>query len=391
MKAFDGYNSVMDNAGTHVATGGADRVTSYETMRRFYKSSWLAHEIAESIIIDGSRSLINLEETEDTDGLQVILTDHYMNAYKKARIYSRVYGWAIMVPVLEMIQDGAGYDQPLTAAKASPIKWWRVFTPLQVTPSTESNRNAYSEGYGLPSSFTIINSTGLSVLSAENVVIVADERNDDEVANSFIGRSFLEYCREPVERYEQAMTGIARLLRKAHVDVLKVEGLDSELSRMNCDTGGASVVEYYSTIARRMNQDGMMLIDAKNGELTSRNVQLGGYTQIISDMRKEVSGVANIPESMLFSEAYGGLINNGAGGDMERFLTEVDRDRESNGKVVVQDSFKLLKRLGYNVPAKTVIHSLVELDATKARLQMQADTTQEQQMFDNIIGGVTDE
>ena len=374
--AKDGYGDMMDGGCSKAATTTGVNIVNYEAMALFYENYWLASEIAETIVIMGLKDLIS-DETKQTTGVIELQTDSYMAAYKLGRIYNRVFGWSLLVPIIDRMAEGTSYSDPITSISQANIRGWRCLTPLMVQPSTEVVADIFSSNFGKPSHYNV---TGGTTIHASNTVLIADNKANYRIRSPILGRSFLNYCKPSVLRYDESMQGISRLMAKAHVDVLLVDGFTEVLENEGCQVSN-DVLNYYGSIGRRMNQDGIMVLDGKD-QLAQRSAQLGGYSQLIGDKRKEVCGVANIPEALMFSEAYGGIINGG-GGDMERFLSYVDIDRQGYGKDVLVDTLELLDRLGFENVDNIIIPSLVDMAIEKNRANQAVST--EEQIFDSMM------
>ena len=322
----DGYLNAVTNAGV---VGKDKKVAgriyqSYYGDRHYidiYSGSALGHKVATTFPDYMMKKGISFQG--DTDGKYQAYLDKIgaTKAIHTALIWSYVFGPAV---ILIGALDGQELDEPLKEKNIRTIPWIKVYDAREMSlTTTDFNIDAKSKDFGNPEYVTI--SANDQTLIKRKVHksrliyfkgILSDSNTSDQLREYF-GDSIFKYLYEPIRATESIFSNTETIMQDFVVWKIKIENL-VQLLQAGQEDKVKKRVEMINHAKSIMNA----VVYGENEDITADTTSVAGLDSIIDRFMMYISGMSEIPVSLLFGRGAQGMNATGEG-DMINFYDSV--------------------------------------------------------------------
>lgn len=352
-----------------VGTNNASSVSGYslnpKTRNRAeleyaYRGSWIVGQAVDCPAEDMCREGIELSSNLDQD-VQSAVHEEFDNLLIWQRLseclkWGRLYGGACGYFCI----DGADPEQPLNIDAIGRGKF-RGILPLdrwQINPVVTQPIMELGPDYGKPEYYDmIIDQTGVAgtfqrIHHSRVVRFIGNEMPfQQRLAEMGWGLSVIERLWDRLIAFDSATQGAAQLIHKAHLRIMKVDGLSTIIA-----AGGQAMQGLLAQIANmRLTQslEGITLID-KADEFETASYSFSGLDSVISQLGQQISGALQIPLVRLFGQSPAGLNSTGES-DLRTYYDNLSKQQELHLRIAVRKTLELACQslLGKRLPNTT--------------------------------------
>ena len=279
---------------------------NYAQIYGAYRSSWLARQIVNIPAQDMTRNwrTFKCEGAEDIQRAEKALRAR--KKFGQLLSLARMSGGAIGV----MIIDGQPLDEPLdlNRIKKGSFKNMQIFDRFELSVSRENITNPLLDNFMMPRYYTVTGS-GAEIHHSNCVTMLGEElpRLLSRTQNGW-GDSVLRKCMEDLTDVVASRGGVAALLQKANVDIIKTDGLKSAV------TSGMEqqITQRLSLFKMGMSNHNLGILDVAE-DLIRMGINFGGLSETLNALMCWVAGAADIPMTRLFNEQSKGFGDSGDG------------------------------------------------------------------------------
>lgn len=357
---FDGYLNMLNKVGTqqdNSQTWQWSGVT-FETdqqLSNLYMSNGLFAKIIDRPAEDAVAKGFDLSDLGDEIEAKVkkrLVDLDFSNVLSTAEKWSRLYGGAIGVIICN---DGRGLEEPLSVNSFENIEEIKVFERAVVQPDY-SSLYSYSfidqddferRKFGQPVFYDVYSVYGSFRVHYSRCLVF---KNGELPENAAVGMyqfwgipvytKIKSALREAITAHQDG----TKLLERSVLGVYKMKGLSQLLAT---DEGEDNVIKRLQVIDMARNIINSMAIDADGEDYQYINASMSGASDLIDRTCNMLSGVTDIPQTILFGRDPAGENSTG------------DNDRDNY--------FQLLNRIQTNAYQKPLnkIVKLILLELTK--------------------------
>lgn len=280
---------------------------SFRELDKMYRNSWLVGQYINKTANDMLKKPRELNGKLGYEVINSVFNTERMtdagNAIKKAIIWSKLFGDALIVAVTDIKKEE--YESPLNIKEETIIKFITL-TTKEYTPSKDLIDDITSINFSEPKSYQINVGKGLTVDSSRCLRIKCGITMMSE--NDKYGISEIQPAYDAIKAFDTAMTCISDLLQDSNVDVLFIPDL---VQKLTTPDGERQMVKYVSGMKTIKSSTGFVLLDAgqdgKNGAYEQKQINFSGLSEVISKLAIVVGGALNRPLKILFGESAKGF------------------------------------------------------------------------------------
>lgn len=314
----DGYANFVSRVGMGAGNSlsGArylrtDLGQNRDRLDTIYRTSWVAGAVVDCIAEDMTRAGVDFQGEIDADSearLQKYITRkgvwHSLNNVLK---WARLYGGAIAVIDI----DGQDLSTPLNldSISSGAFRGLRVFTRWETQPSLND----------------LVFVSGLDAVPAEYQVMVAGKQTvtihhsrvlrfigtelpvHEAQRDSGWGASVLERLYDRLVYFDNVTAGAAQLVEKAHLRVVRIQGLRETL---RSDRATDNVAKMFDLMRYLQTNEGITLLDGTD-EYQAHAYSFGGLGEMVIQFGQQIAGACGIPLVRLFGQSPAGLNSTG--------------------------------------------------------------------------------
>lgn len=278
---------------------------TWDQLTKAYRGDWLARKIVDIPAQDATREwrvwegdaeqvrLIEAEEARVALGQKV----------KAAMIKDRLLGGAAIVIGV----DGTGdWDQPLDPRKVRPgsLKFLHTVDRNEIKVS-ELNHDLTSPFYGEPKSYTVTSTTGHLEIHPSRVVRFVSNPipTYDQRADDGWGDSVLQALDTAIKNAGLSAEGIAALIPKASVDVIKMPDF---MQNVATEEYRQRIIDRFQLANTAKSMVNALILDSEE-EWDNLEVNFGGLPDLLRVYLNIAAGAGDIPATRLLGQSPTGL------------------------------------------------------------------------------------
>lgn len=298
-----------------------------------YRSNWVCGMVIDIVAEDMTTAGIDIKD----ESLEPADIDKIHKAYEHMALWerqcdtikwARLYGGAIAV----LLVDGQKLNTPLNPDSVGPgmFKGLAVFDRWQVQPSLQNLVTEYGADLGKPKFYDIL--PGAECLIGEQVHYSRVVRLEgtrlpyyQRITENGWGLSILERLYDRVVAFDSTTEGIAQLIYKAHLRVIKIPQLREMIAM-----GGKSmegVVAQLQMIRQFQSNEGLTVLDGTD-EFEAFSYTFAGLDDALLQFGQQLSGATQIPLVRLFGQSPAGLNSTGES-DLATYYDNIARQQDS--------------------------------------------------------------
>ncbi len=299
-----------------------------------YRGSWLVGMAVDAPADDMTRAGIELETQlapEDKDALQAAIQDlQIWQSLNQVIKWSRLYGGALGYLLL----DGQDPESPLNLDSIAegqfkgimPIDRWMV------QPTLANLISELGPDYGLPKYYDLVQYEPTlnywpRIHHSRLVRMVGIELPfNQRITENYWGESVVERIYDRLVAFDSTTQGAAQLVYKAHLRIMKVEGL-----RQIIAAGGpamAGLTAQMANMRQTQANEGITLLDSTD-EFEAQQYAFSGLSDMMLQFGQQISGALQIPLVRLFGQSPGGLNSTGES-DLRTYYDHLAKQQETN-------------------------------------------------------------
>lgn len=325
-----GYGT--QNLSSHSTYGYNPITRNRQQLDWMYRGSWIVGKAVDAPADDMVKAGIKIKGSLPPEDMQEIETElvrtgTWTGIANTAR-WSRLYGGAIGV----LLISGQRLDTELrieTVGRDS-YKGIYVLDRWMLTPSLTDLVQEPGPCLGQPRTYLVNEGVPMGgsrihysrIIRLDGVELPYWERQ----AEMGWGLSVLERLYDRLLAFDSTTTGAAQLVYKAHLRIMKLEGLRAAIA-----AGGKAIegiVKNLEMIRQFQTNEGMTVIDAKD-EFVPHTYTFSGLSDILLQFGQQLSGALGVPMVRLFGQTPTGLNTNGES-DLRTYYDEIGQYQRAN-------------------------------------------------------------
>lgn len=330
----DSWGNLLTGLGGAVDSRGANYLRasgklSQNEVDTLYRSNALAARVVDAIPDHGTRRWIDLETEEGEAGKSILDRMEELEVRERLRDWwalDRKDGGAVLVIGAD---DGQTPDQPLNLAAVRVVKSLHVLERWEVTRGFELEKDDTRRWFGTPTSYTLNSDTmGQAVgqqIHASRVLVLHGVRVSKRLqAHDGWGDSVLDRVCEPLVNYDTTWSYLGASIQRFSETWLKMKGLRELMAG-----GKGDVVKTRLTILSAMRSVMKIVPIDADDSVQEMALQLAGMEGLISKAEARLCAAAEMPGTVLFGYAPGGLSTDDASGTRNWGDTVAQRQRRT--------------------------------------------------------------
>lgn len=299
-----------------------------------YRGSWLVGMAVDAPADDMTRAGIELEsqlKPEEKDKLQEAIQDlQIWQKLNEVIKWSRLYGGALGY----LLIDGQDPESPLNLDSIGqgqfkgimPIDRWMV------QPTLANLIQDLGPDYGLPKYYDLVQYEPTlnywprihhsRVVRMVGIPLPFNQR----IFENYWGESVIERIYDRLVAFDSTSQGAAQLVYKAHLRIMKVEGLRNIIA-----AGGAAMAGLTAQMAnmrQTQSSEGITLLDSTD-EFEAQQYAFSGLSDMMLQFGQQISGALQIPLVRLFGQSPGGLNSSGES-DLRTYYDHLAKHQETD-------------------------------------------------------------
>lgn len=335
----DSFQNVIARLGQGTANLSSHATYGYNPITRnrqlldwMYRGSWLVGKAVDAPADDMVKAGIKIKGGIEPDQIEDIGTalrgKGIWNSISNTVRWSRLYGGCVALLLIK----GQDVETPLVLDRipADSFRGLYVLDRWQLTPSLQDlitepgpsigQPQYYLVNQGVPMGGSRIHHTRL--IRLDGLELTYWERQ----AEMGWGMSVLERLYDRLVAFDSTTTGVAQLVYKAHLRIVRIKGL-----RQAIVASGKAVEGIYKNlemIRAMQSSEGMTVLDAED-EFTPHTYTFAGLSDVMLQFAQQLSGALGIPMVRLFGQTPTGLNTNGES-DLRTYYDEINQYQEAN-------------------------------------------------------------
>lgn len=347
-----GYGT--DNLAAHGTYGYNPMSRNRSLLDRAYRGSWIVGAAVDAPADDMVKAGISIKADmppEDIKSMQTRLNElGVWNQLANTIRWARLYGGCIAVMLIKGQQLSTELD-PNRVMKGS-FRGLAVFDRWMVEPTLNILVTEPGPCFGMPMYYRVVAGAALSgqlihysrVVRMDGVELPYWERQSE----MGWGMSVIERIYDRLLAFDSTTQGVAQLVYKAHLRVMKVDGLREAISSSGKAIEG--VVKNLEMIRAMQNNEGMTVIDAKD-EFTALTYTFSGLSDVMLQFAQQLSGALKVPMVRLFGQTPTGLNTSGES-DLRMYYDNINQEQNANLKEPLGVVLRVLHKSELDRPAE---------------------------------------
>jgi phage-related protein (TIGR01555 family) len=312
----------------------------YQELLHIYRGSWIARAVVDTIPQDMLKAFPTLTCELSTGDISdfdlVVQTTHTLQKMVEAAKWGRLFGGCIAIIILAG-EDQKDLTKPLELDDVQPDSYrglivvdrWSGCSPSSELVSDINN----PADYGLPMYYDVTTEVQATFRVHYTRVLRFTGRDlplFERQIQTYWTMSELEAILEELRRRDFTASGIADLVSRAHVLVMKEPMLAQIISGLNLTQ--QQTVDYanrMSAVSQSISTNGILAIGAdggENSEVYPMSYSFGGLSDIYQTFMLDIAGACGIPVSRLYGRSITGLGQSGEG-DLQVYYDTIDQKR----------------------------------------------------------------
>jgi phage-related protein (TIGR01555 family) len=322
----------------NMASGGTYAYNTLSRNRslldRTYRGSWIVGAAVDAPADDMFKAGVAIKadlKPEEIKSIQTRLrkTGTWNQLANVAR-WARLYGGCIGVIMIDG-QHLATELRPETVARGS-YRGIAVLDRWMVNPTLDNLVSTPGPALGKPMYYRVQAGSILEnslihhsrVVRMDGVELPYWERQ----AEMGWGMSVLERIYDRLLGFDSTTQGVAQLVYKAHLRVMKVKDLRTAIAASGKAIEG--VVRNLELIRAMQNNEGMTVIDAED-EFTALTYSFAGLSDVMLQFAQQLSGALKVPMVRLFGQTPTGLNTSGES-DLRMYYDNIGQEQEATAR-----------------------------------------------------------
>lgn len=327
-----GYGA-KNNLASH-ATYTRDYIShNRQLLENMYDSSWVIRKCVDVVAEDATKKGIDITSLEEASEIEELMAEWSRLAIWTKLCstikWARLYGGAVAV----MLIDGQDLSTPLRIASIGKdqFKGLAVLDRWVLQPTPSELVTEYGPNFGLPKYYQTVSDPLMPIRDQKIHHSRVIRIEGPEVpfyrreAEQLWGVSVAEPVFDRVLAYDSTSVGIAQLVYKAHLRVLKIQKYRDSIAM-----GGEvleSTLKQIEMIRAMQTNEGMTVLDGTD-EYQAHNYTFSGLDNVLIQFGQQLSGATGIPMTKLFGQSPAGLNATGES-DLENYNGTIHQEQET--------------------------------------------------------------
>lgn len=327
-----GYGTA--NLAAHGTYGYNPMTNNRSLLDRAYRGSWIVGAAVDAPADDMVKAGISIKADMSPENIKTMQTRlnalGVWNQLANTARWARLYGGCIAV----MLVKGQQLSTPLDPSRVMKhsFRGLAVFDRWMVEPTLDILVTEPGPCLGMPMYYRVVTGAMLSgqlihysrIVRMDGVELPYWERQ----ATMGWGMSVIERIYDRLLGFDSTTQGVAQLVYKAHLRVMKVEGLREAISQSGKAIEG--ITKNLEMIRAMQNNEGMTVIDAKD-EFTALTYTFSGLSDVMIQFAQQLSGALKVPMVRLFGQTPTGLNTSGES-DLRMYYDNISQEQQANLK-----------------------------------------------------------
>lgn len=321
-----------ENVAAHGRYGYNPITRNRQQLDWMYRGSWIVGAAVDAPADDMVKAGIKIKGSlgpEDIKNLGASLRKKGVwSALADTIRWSRLYGGAISVIMVEGQELSTELRMP-TVGK-DQFKGVVVLDRWMVEPTTQDLVGIPGPNFGMPRFYRVVAGSVLAgklihytrVVRFDGVELPFWERQSE----MGWGMSVLERIYDRLLGFDSTTQGVAQLVYRAHLRVLKVKDLRSAIAASGPAING--IIKNIEMIRALQTTEGMTVIDSED-DFQALTYAFSGLSDVMLQFAQQLSGALKIPMVRLFGQTPTGLNTNGEG-DLRTYYDGINQEQESD-------------------------------------------------------------
>lgn len=321
-----------DNLSSHARYGYNSITRNRQQLDWMYRGSWLVGKAVDAPADDVTKAGIKIKGQLAPDVIENIGTSlrgkGIWNSISNIYRWARLYGGCVGVLLIR----GQDLETPLRLDTIPRDSFAGIYVldRWQLTPSLEDlivepgpslgQPQWYLVNAGVPMGGSRIHHTRL--IRLDGLELTYWERQ----AEMGWGMSVLERLYDRLVAFDSTTTGVAQLVYKAHLRIVKIKGLRTAIVASGKAVEG--IYKNLEMIRAMQSSEGMTVLDAED-DFTPHTYTFAGLSDVMLQFAQQLSGALSIPMVRLFGQTPTGLNTNGES-DLRTYYDEINQYQEAN-------------------------------------------------------------
>lgn len=309
----------------------------YQELLNVYRGSWIVRSIIDTVVEDMLKDFPALECALEPDDIadfeRVVATTRTLEKIIEAKKWGRLFGGALAIMVLAG-KEHRDLSKPLDLKRVAPGSYRGLIVVDRwsgVNPSSELVSDIENPAeYGLPEYYDVTTEVGQNFRVHHSRVLRFLGRDlplFEKQIQTYWGMSEIECVYEDMKRYDYMLSGVADLIGRAHVFMLKDPMMGQIMSGVGLSQ--VQVNDYLlrmKAVSESIGTNGIAVFGDKS-ELMAHSYSFGGLADIGRMYMTQMCGAAGYPMSRLFGQTNTGLGQSGEG-DLQTYYDSADTKRK---------------------------------------------------------------
>jgi len=264
-----------------------------------FREDWVSQKVCQIIPQDLTREWRTFESDDASDADdEWAIADKFREAHKWARLYGTSF-------IILDIADNRSTDKPVNWKNLKPgcLRSLIVVDRTRVVATGSLDTEPMSETYGMPTSYTFVNSTTEihrdRIIRFEGTELPIYERQ----RNLWYSDSILIPLMPQIDNFHVASHAAAQMVQEANTDIIRIEGLQNILQN---DSGTNAMLQRFTDWKTIKSVFGVSILDGSE-EYEQKSIQLSGVKDLIWEYLKIVAASVSIPATRFLSASPDGM------------------------------------------------------------------------------------
>jgi phage-related protein (TIGR01555 family) len=339
------------------STYGFNPISRVRTLLEWiYRGSWIGPIAIDIIAEDMTRAGIDISTQMEPKALEKLNKGvqnlGFWNAVSDTIKWSRLYGGAIMVPMI----DGQDVSTPLRVETVTrgQLKSFMVLDRWMVEARLEELVGPADARVGEPMFYRV--NSDAPALRGKNIHYTRCMRMLgtklpywQAVQENLWGLSIFERIYDRLVAFDSSTQGAAQLVYKSFLRTYKMKGM-TELLSSGSEQGIQTLMRKMDAMRRYQSNEGITLVDGDDDVTAVTNSSFTGISDVILQMAQQISGTLQMPLVRMFGQSPAGLNSTGEA-DLRTYYDGVNTKQERETRAPVTTMYRLMAQsLGTPLP-----------------------------------------